>query len=81
MLEGFEDFELAPVIRAIRTYEGISGLLAQYIRHDSDGLQIEWAYPDGVWAGTTCYEMPLARTVEKLEHQIELADMAGRAVA
>ena len=55
MLEGFDNFELAAVVSVIRSYENVMGLSAQEIAHDSDGIVINWAYPDGIWAGTTCW--------------------------
>ncbi len=81
MLQGYDEFELAPVIHAIRTYEGVSGLSAQHVGRDSGGLHVYWVYEDGTWAGTTCYEMPLDRAIEKLERQIESAGVEQRAVA
>ena len=81
MLEGFDNFELAAVVSVIRSYEHVTGLSAQEIGHDSDGIVINWAYPDGIWAGTTCCELPLARTLEKLQRQLEASTAAEQAAA
>jgi hypothetical protein len=81
MPEGFDNFELAAMISVIRSCERIMGLSAQQIGHDSDGLFIHWAYPDGEWAGTTCCEMPLSRTIEKLQRQLDIFNADERAAA
>jgi hypothetical protein len=55
----------------IQTYEALTGLTAQRMSRDAHSRWIEWAYPDGIWAGTTSYDRPMSKMVEKLERQIE----------
>ena len=82
MPEGFDNFELAAVVSVIRSYENVTGLSAQQIGHDSGGIFINWLYADGTWAGTTCYEMPLTKAVEKLQREYEaVRGQAEQAVA
>ena len=71
MLEGFDNFEMAAVVSVIRSDERVTGLTAEEIGHDSDGIRIQWAYEDGAWAGTSCYDLPLASTLEKLQRELE----------
>ena len=55
----------------IQSYEALTGLTVQRMSHDNQGQRIDWAYPDGTWAGTTCYDRPRSKMIEKLERQIE----------
>ncbi len=55
----------------LRTYETLTGLTNQCLTHDANSMWIEWAYPDGTWAGTTSYERPLEQINGKLARQIE----------
>ncbi len=55
----------------IQTYEALTGLTVQRMSRDASSQWIDWAYPDGTWAGTTSYERPRSKMIEKLERQIE----------
>ena len=55
----------------IQSYEALTGLTVQRMSRDDQGQRIDWAYPDGTWAGTTCYDRPRSKMIEKLERQIE----------
>jgi hypothetical protein len=55
----------------LQTYEALTGLTVQHMSRDAHSRWIDWAYADGTWAGTTSYDRPLSKMIEKLERQIE----------
>lgn len=55
----------------IQTYESLTGLTAQQRERDAHSEFIHWAYPDGTWAGVTCYDRPRSNMVDKLSRQID----------
>ncbi len=67
----FSESEMAALTEAISTYEQITGLIAHTITYDEATLQIQWAYPDNVWAGTTAYDQPISLVLRKLSRQIK----------
>lgn len=67
----FSESEMAALTEAISTYEQLTGLIAHTITYDDRALQIQWAYPDNVWAGTTSYTQPIAEVLHKLSRQIK----------
>lgn len=72
MLQSTESPELIATFNAhLAAYLKLTGLKVQQIRQDTQSLWIDWAYPDGIWAGTSCYDQPLSTAMAKLQRQIE----------
>jgi hypothetical protein len=71
MATTYTEREMAQLNEAIQTYEKLTGLIANTITYNEMTLEIQWAYPDNVWAGSTLYNQPASSVLQKLSRQIK----------
>jgi hypothetical protein len=71
MAAAYTESEMAQLTEAIQTYERLTGLVAHTITYNEATLEIQWAYPDNVWAGSTLYNQPMSAILIKLSRQIK----------
>src|SRR5258708_39982989 len=70
MANRFDPIELGSFLETLKAYERVSGLTHHRISLDESSMWIDWGYTDGLWAGTTSFDLPLAKAIEKLERDL-----------